>query len=215
MRTRAMWLVAALLLLLPGCFRNAKAPGPGERYVLEYAPPIAAGTTGSAIPDTLRIGRFSAAESLRTTQMVYRPAPFRKETDYYNRWIVPPESLVDGFLLRDFRQAGAFAAVASDDDRQAARFLLLGDLEAFEEVDGSAGRVAALAATITLLDLSKREIPERLLFQKTYRFEEPLGEEGPRGLAAAMSRAMSRFSARCIADATEAAQCRAEAPPIR
>lgn len=198
---------AALLLLAPGCFRNSKAPEPGERFVLEYDAPAA---TAARVPvaGALRIGRFSADPSIEGTQMAYRPAPFRKETDFYNRWIASPGALVGSFLLRDFRQSGAFTAVFMDGDAQDARFLLQGHLESFEERDGGKGREAVLAATVTLLDLSKPQIPERLLFQKSYRIEEPLSGNDARGLAQAMSRAMARFSARCIDDAWNAAKGR-------
>jgi ABC-type uncharacterized transport system auxiliary subunit len=197
-------LAAALLLLAPGCFRNSVAPEPGERFVLEYDVPAApAGRV--PVADALRIGRFSADPSLEGTQMAYRPAPFRKETDFYNRWIASPGALVGGFLLRDFRQAGAFAAVFREGDAQDARFLLQGHLESFEERDDGKGRAALLAATVTLLDLSKAEMPGRVLFQRNYRVEEPLPGNGARALAQSMSRAMARFSARCIEDARAAA----------
>ncbi len=205
MGSRAILLVTALLLLAPGCFRNSKAPEVGERFVLEYAPPVTATAERKPVAEALRVGRFSADPALETTQMAYRPSLFREETDYYNRWIVSPEALVSGFLLRDIRQGGVFLAAFSDGEPQAARFLLRGHLEAFEERDDGKGRTASLAATVTLLDLSKKEIPERLLFQKSYRFEEPLSEIGGRGLAQAMSRAMEKFSARVIEDSYLAA----------
>lgn len=207
-RNRATWLLIAILLAAPGCFPAPKAPDPAERYVLEYA--IPAGQASPSAAGALRIGRFGADPSLDTTQMAYRPAPFRKETDHYNRWIVQPAQLVSGFLLRDFRARGAFVAVFAEGDPQPARFLLQGHLESFEEAEGEGGkgRSAILAATVTMLDLSRKEIPERLLFQKRYRVEEPLPEDAAKGLARAMSRAMARFSDACAADASEAAKRR-------
>jgi ABC-type uncharacterized transport system auxiliary subunit len=203
-RRSTLLLAAALLLLETGCFRNSKAPEPGERFVLEYAPPAAvAGRV--PVADALRIGRISADPSLEGTQMAYRPSPFRKETDFYNRWIASPGALVGGFLLRDFREAGGFTAVFGEGDAQDARFLLQGHLESFEETDDGKGRAAVIAATVTMLDLSRTEMPGRVLFQRRYRFEEPLSEKGAGALARAMSRAMAQFSARCIEDACGAA----------
>jgi ABC-type uncharacterized transport system auxiliary subunit len=195
--------IAAGILCLAGCFRGAKAPAPEERYVLEYTSP---GLPG-AVPmsGALRVGRFGADESLKTARMVYRPEPFRKETDFYNLWAVAPDSLVTDFLLRDFRRAGPFRAVFAEGEPQPARFLVHGYLEAFEEIDGPGGRVATLAATATLFDLSRKELPERILFQKGYRFEEPLPEKSARGLARAMSRAAERFSAQLLLDVHAAA----------
>ena len=195
--------VAAGILCLAGCFRGAKAPAPEERYVLEYPSP---GLPGVApLSGALRVGRFGADESLKTTRMVFRPEPFRKETDFYNLWAVAPDSLVTDFLLRDFRRAGPFRAVFAEGEPQPARFLLHGYLEEFEETDGPGGRVATLAATATLFDLSRKELPERILFQKGYRFEEPLPEKSARGLAQAMSRAVERLSAQLVRDVHTAA----------
>lgn len=195
--------VAAAILCLAGCFRGAKAPAPEERYVLEYPSP---GLPGAApLSGALRIGHFGADESLKTTRMVFRPEPFRKETDFYNLWAVAPDSLVTDFLLRDFRRAGPFRAVFAEGEPQPARFLLHGYLEAFEEIEGSNGRVAALAATATLFDLSRKELPERILFQKGYRFEEPLPSMSARGLARAMSRAAERFATQLVRDVHTAA----------
>jgi ABC-type uncharacterized transport system auxiliary subunit len=151
--------IAAGILCLAGCFRGAKAPAPEERYVLEYTSP---GLPG-AVPmsGALRVGRFGADESLKTARMVYRPEPFRKETDFYNLWAVAPDSLVTDFLLRDFRRAGPFRAVFAEGEPQPARFLVHGYLEAFEEIDGPGGRVATLAATATLFDLSRKELLEQ------------------------------------------------------
>jgi ABC-type uncharacterized transport system auxiliary subunit len=195
--------VAAGILCLAGCFRGAKSPAPEERYVLEYPSP---GFPGVApLSGALRVGRFGADESLKTARMVFRPEPFRKETDFYNLWVVAPDSLVTDFLLRDFRKAGPFRAVFAEGEPQPARFLLHGYLEAFEETEGPNGRVASLAATVSLFDLSRKELPERILFQKGYRFEEPLPEKSARGLAQAMSRAAERFAAQLVLDVHTAA----------
>jgi ABC-type uncharacterized transport system auxiliary subunit len=206
--------IAAAFIIMPGCFRGGKAPAPEERYVLEYLSPVMTGAL--PLSGAFRIGRFGADESLKTAQMVYRPEPFRKESDFYNRWAVSPGSMVTDFLLRDFRRAGPFRAVFAEGEPQPARFLVQGYLEAFEDAGGQGGRSASFAATVTLLDLSRKEVPERILFQKEYRLEEPLQEKTARGLAKAMSRAVERFSALLVRDAHEAAGRReAEGTPAK
>jgi len=62
-----------------------------------------------------------------------------------------------------------------------------------------------LALNITLLDTTKEEITEKVLFQKNYRAVEPLIEQTPQGLAAAMSRAMQQLSGTIISDVYQAA----------
>jgi ABC-type uncharacterized transport system auxiliary subunit len=206
-RNRPLLTIVAALLLLPGCFRTGgKAPAPEERFILEYPFPVLSGA--APIAGAIRIGRFGGDEPLKTTLMAYRPSAFRMENDFYNRWVVSPESLVTGFLLRDFRRCGPFPAVFAEGEPQPERFLLHGYLESFEEIDGSKGREASLAATVTLLDLSRKEIPERLLFQKAYRVAEPLAVQTAEGYAQAMSRAMERFSTGVVKDVFEATRRR-------
>jgi hypothetical protein len=52
-------------------------------------------------------------------------------------------------------------------------------------------------------------VPERVLFQKRYRFLEPLEEKTPRGLAKGLSQAARRFSEALIRDVHDAVRGRA------
>ena len=195
--------IAMALLVWTGCCRGGKVPAPEERYGLEYRAPVLSGAV--PLSGAVRVVRFGSDEALKTTQMVYRPEAFRRETDPYNRWTVLPESLVTDFLLRDFRRAGPFRAVFAEGDPQSCRFLVQGYLEEFEETDRPNGRAASLAATVTLLDLSRKDFPERILFQKEYRFEEPLPGEMARETARAMSRAVESFSSQLVREVYDAA----------
>ena len=78
----------------------------------------------------------------------------------------------------------------------------------FQELDEPGGWQADLALTVTLLDTSQEELPQRVVFQKTYRVLEPLPEKTPQGLAQAMSRAMAQVSARIINDTYQAVRSR-------
>jgi len=93
-----------------------------------------------------------------------------------------------------------FTAVFGYDRTAKARFQLEGAVEEFQEVDAGEAWSAVLAVNITLLDTAREEITQRVIFQKNYRAAEPLLEKTPRGLAAAMSRAMQDLSGAIIAD---------------
>jgi len=62
--------------------------------------------------------------------------------------------------------------------------------------------------TVTLLDVSAEELPQRVVFQKSYRAAEPMPNKTPQGLAQAMSKAMENLSARIITDTYEATRQR-------
>jgi ABC-type uncharacterized transport system auxiliary subunit len=196
-------LLALLALLLAGC---GKPPMLVHQYILEYPAPVLGGK--AKIPDSLKVEQFSVAQAFNTNNMVYQPQPFKSETYSYSRWRVNPGYLATDYLLRDFRDARLFNAVFGPSSTGKYRFLLEGGVEEFQEVDEPDGWKAVLTLTVTLLDVTREELPQRVVFQKNYRAAEPMLEKTPQGLAQAMSRAMEQLSTRIMTDTSEAARRR-------
>lgn len=194
--------VVLVMMALTGCLGPTGSAPLVRQYVLEYAPPPAASSGGVA--EMLKMERFTAARLLTGPAMLYRQGSFRLDAYHEHRWRVAPAEMVADFLRRDLRRAGIFQAVLAPRDAEEARFLLEGGVDEFLEVDEPAGRKALLVATITLLDLSRREVSERVVFQRMYRGEALCKTEGAPGFAEAMSSAMSQFSKQAIADIGEA-----------
>ena len=192
--------VFPLLFLLAGC---GKPPTLVQRYILEYPSPAVAG--GAKVGAVIKVELFSVAQVYNSPAMIYQPRPFKSDTYNYHRWRVNPGNMVTDYLLRDLRNSGLFKAVLPYGTSGKSRFLLEGGIEEFQEIDAPGGWQAALALNITLLDLSRQELPERVVFQKNYRTLEPLTEQTPQGLAQGMSRAMERLSAQIIAEVSRAA----------
>jgi ABC-type uncharacterized transport system auxiliary subunit len=189
---------------LTGCL-NMQRPGRNvEQYILEYPPPEISGL--SFIDTAIRVERFTEAATYNASTMFYRPEPFKLESYQYHRWRVHPADLVTGYLLRDLRNAALFRAVFSYLDPEDGRFIVEGGVEEFLEVDEKNQRLAVLAIGVTLLDSWAKDIPNRVLFQKRYRFQEPIEENTPRGLAKGMSQAMKKFSETLIRDLHAATQ---------
>jgi ABC-type uncharacterized transport system auxiliary subunit len=186
------------LIPLTGCLNLQKPARYVEQYVLEYPSPEISGL--SLIDTTIKVERFSEVSAFSTSAMIYRPEPFKLEAYQYHRWRVHPADLVTDFVVRDLKKAALFRAVFSYPDQQDGRFILEGGVEEFLETDEKNQREALLALSITLLDSSAREIPNRILFQKRYRFLIPIEENTPRGLAKGMSQAMQKFSESLIRD---------------
>jgi ABC-type uncharacterized transport system auxiliary subunit len=204
MTTRLLLLLgpgALALALLAGC---GKPPALVHNYLLEYPAPVL--RASAPLDESLKVERFAVAQAFNTTAMVYRPDPLQSATYKYHRWRVNPGSLVSDYLIRDFRYSGRFKAVLSDETTSSHRFLLEGGVEEFQEVDGPDGWKAALALSVTLLDLNRKEITKRVVFQKSYRAEEPLTAKTPAGLAQGMSRALESLSPQIVADVYRAAQ---------
>jgi len=197
------FVVFFVLFLLAGC---GKPPSLVQRYILEYPPPVVAASP--KIDAAIKVELFSVAQVFNSPNMIYQPQPFKSEAYHYHRWRVNPGNMVTDYLLRDLRNSGLFKAVLSAGSAGKTKFLLEGGIGEFQEVDEPGGWHAALALNITLLDQSRLEISERVVFQKNYHTVEPLTEQTPKGLAEGMSRAMARLSGQIITDVYRAAASR-------
>jgi len=204
--TMRPWLLALLAAFLVVCLGCGKPPMLVNQYLLEYPAPVTGGKT--KIPAEVKVDLFSVAQAFNTNAMVYQPQPFQSQTYNYSRWRANPGNLVTDYLIRDLRESGLFQAVFGTDSSGKYRFKLEGGVAEFQEVDAADGWQASLALTVTLLDTTQEELPQRVVFQKNYRVQEPMPEKTPQGLAQGMSRAMEQISARIIHDTYEAARQR-------
>jgi ABC-type uncharacterized transport system auxiliary subunit len=198
------WIGIILLMigLLSGCLGGTGTTPFVRQYVLEYPPPQAGARP--AVEAMVRVERFSADRMFMGQAMLYRQGPFLREAYPAQRWRVGPGDMVTEFLRRDLREAGLFRAVLSEREAEEVRFSLTGGVEEFLESGEAKNRKAVLTATVTLLDLSRKETAGLVVFQKTYRLEAAVAGEGAAGLAAAMSLAMSDLSRQVIADIASA-----------
>jgi ABC-type uncharacterized transport system auxiliary subunit len=189
-----------LAFLLAGC---GKPPNLVQKYILDYPSPAVA--RAPKVGEVIKVELFAVAQVFNSPAMVYQPGPFKSDAYAYHRWRVNPGNLVTDYLVRDLRNSRLFKAVLPYGSSGKSRFLLEGGVEEFQETDEPGGWHATLALNITLLDLSRQELPERVVFQKNYRTVELLTEKTPQGLAQGMSRAMERLSAQIIGDVYQAA----------
>lgn len=193
---RLLYLFAACILLM-GC-GGGRSTYVVKQYFPEYRPPAPAGPART--DEAIRVEPFSTAQAFYSTAMLYRSSPFELSSYTRERWRVVPGDMVTDFLVRDLRASGSFKAVLGYDDPGEGRFVATGTVVEFLETDGGNGPAARLTADVTLLDTTRREITQRVVFQKTYAVEEAMSEKSARALAEAMSGAMKKFSLALMAD---------------
>ena len=114
--------------------------------------------------------------------------------------------MVTDYLMRDLRKAGLFRGVFSYNGNEDVRYGLEGRVDEFLELEEKDGRKAVFGLNVTLLDLAKKETVERVVFQRDYRYIEPLATKTPEGLAQGMSQAMEKFSRQLMKDLSRAMQ---------
>lgn len=193
-----MAMAAATALLLSGCFGGGQPGRAPEQYALEYTPEVQ--PEFSMLPETITVDKFTTAQLYNTTAMVFQEEPYQRNQYLYHRWRVNPAELVSGCLLRDLRSAGIFRAVFNYRSSESSRYLLAGDVEEFREYDDKKGRWAIVSLNAILIDTSRQELPDRLLFQKNYRFAAPIDGKTPAGLAKGMSQAVAKISGLLLED---------------
>jgi ABC-type uncharacterized transport system auxiliary subunit len=185
-----------------GCSFGSKTTYSVNQYTLEYPSPILKEIV--QINELIKVERFSVANAFDTSAIVYRDGPNLRNIDPYNRWRTKPGDMVTDFLVRDLRHSGLFQAVFSYNQNEEARYLLEGQVNEFLESKEKDGFNAVLSLDVTFLDLSKKEGPERIVFQRSFAYAEPLERETYRNLAQAMSKAMENFSRQIMMDLYQA-----------
>lgn len=188
----------SLMFIIGACAGIEKPRNKIDFYTLEYDPPMQAGL--SPLPVVIRLQRFSVAPDYNTNRIIYRDRSFRRNSYVYHKWRANPGDLVAHFLGRDMIRSGLFKAVLAHDSGSSASYLLEGSINEFLERDLDERWEAVLSLDITLMRGNEPDASKRILFQKTYREDEPCRRRNPRALAEAMSGAMAEISKKIIED---------------
>ncbi|HXE98688.1 MAG TPA: ABC-type transport auxiliary lipoprotein family protein [Dongiaceae bacterium] len=191
-RIGTLAMTVAIALLLSGCFGGGQPGRMTEQYAFDYSPAAQQGFT--MLPETITVERFSAVQLYNSTAMVYQEEPNQRNQYLYHRWRATPADLVSDYLVRDLRSANLFRGVFHHRSNESGRYSLAGDVEEFRENIDKEDRRAIVSLNVTLLDTSRPELPDRILFQKNYTVAEPIEEKGPAGLTKGMSRAVAKVS---------------------
>jgi len=201
-RLRKFEFIFLLMVFASGCSFGTKTTYSVNQYTFEYLSPILSEFV--QINELIKVEKFSVAHAFDTSAIIYRDGPNLRNIDPYNRWRTKPGDMVTDFLIRDLRHSGLFQAVFSYNQNEETRYLLEGQVNEFLESREKDGLNAVLSLNITFLDLSKKEMTEKVVFQRDYRYTEPLETETYGGLAQAMSKAMEKFSKQMMMDLHQA-----------
>lgn len=194
--------VAVLVVVLLGsaaCVR-LRIPAPEVHdYRLDYPPPAVTGTPLAAV---LRVLPLGVAAIYDREPIVYREDAYSTGTYFTSRWSANPGSMVADLLARDFAYSQLYRAVQQGPSTVPADYQLGGDIDEIEERSVAGGCAAHLAVRCTLVPLRGATNP--IALQTTYAEDEACACNDPRALAAAMSGALARVSARLQRDVYDA-----------
>lgn len=192
--------IILLLLVLSAC--GARKNTPDTRfYTLEYETPAFNATPSKAI---INLARFGVAPEFNTAKIVYRDLSFGRQEYAYHQWRGTPPVLVMDYLRRDMQKSGLFQAVSGVGSAIRATHQVEGIVEQWLEQDAPEHWQATAELTITLLDQRTAIIPDKVLFQRTYKESLPCTQKDPAAVVEAMSRVMQKLSERIITDVYQA-----------
>ncbi|HEX4420918.1 MAG TPA: ABC-type transport auxiliary lipoprotein family protein [Kofleriaceae bacterium] len=141
-------------------------------------------------------------------RIVYRTTPYRLDYYQYQRWSSPPGAMVGNYLEQAFQTSGKFRGVVRELVPDAP-VVLAGRVLAIEEVDRSnTAWVGRIVLELVLTDARTNEA----LWTRQFEETEPLRQQTPEGLAAALSVAMARIAATAVPEVARIAASRPQAP---
>ncbi|MBW1721655.1 MAG: membrane integrity-associated transporter subunit PqiC [Deltaproteobacteria bacterium] len=191
-------IIVGLFLLLPSCLGLEQPSNKVDYYTLEYPPPRLEGLR--PLECVVRVQRFSVAAPYNRIPIVYRDKAFRRQTYHYHKWRANPGDLVSSYLQRDLKSSGLFKAVLPYDSKGPSDYLLEGSVDEFFEWDTGETWKAVLTLSVALIADREPNIQRGVIFQKTYREEQPCKDRTPEAVAEAMSGAMARIAERILRD---------------
>ena len=199
MTARAMTVLAAAALA--AC--SGKLP---ETRYYQLAAPAGAARGGDGV---LVLDSLATDPAYDDDRIVYRTTPYRLDYYQYHRWASAPGAMIGNYLEQALEHSGRFHAVLREVAPDTP-VLLGGRVLAIEEVDrSSTAWFGHIAVELALTDARTGE----LLWSEEFDEIEPLAQQSPEGLAAALSRVMARIAQRIAPPVAELAmrQTRAHA----
>ncbi len=169
-------------------------------FVLSVDHEAAAGATTRA--DILKIRNFRISDRYNRTELTYRTAEMSIESDYYRRYIVPPESLVTEETRRWLQAGHVFSQVLDATSRATAQFSLEGNVSAlygdFRPELSPGSYKAVMEIQFVLID--ERKADNTVVFHQSYRSEQPLSRPATDELIQGLNLALKDILTRMESD---------------
>jgi ABC-type uncharacterized transport system auxiliary subunit len=179
------------LAFLVLCIAACTGKTPDTRFYQLASPGQIASRNGAGIE--LAIEPLDTDPAYDDERIVYRLTPYRLDYYNYHRWSSAPGTLIADFLERSFEASGRFRTVTRDTN--AAPVTLGGRVVAIEEVDKTkTAWIGRVVIELRLTDTATGNV----LWTEQYEELEPVTQQTPEGLAAALSLALRRISDKAL-----------------
>jgi ABC-type uncharacterized transport system auxiliary subunit len=169
------------VLVLAGCGSQR----PIKYYEVNY--PTKSDVAPDAIDAGLMVRAFETSHLYLDDKMVYGFDSPEMGTYQYQRWAEPPVEIIQNALVRGLRSTGRYKSVYTLRAGPDGRFILMGNLYDFKEVDGAAV-VARLNYNVRLRDRKTGAT----VWEHSYSHDEPASEKTVSAFVVAMDKNVQR-----------------------
>lgn len=175
------WLLIVMVSLLSAC-AGIQQDYPAKRYYALNVP-VAAGHAARTGKAVLQIAVFRASPQAQGRSLIYRISDERYESDYYNEFLVPPETMLAD-EARNFMDAqGIFKAVISKASLVFPDYVLEGNVvRMYGDYRNPRTPLAILELELFLLNTDTTQ--PRIVFHRNYVKETTLSKPAPSDLVA-------------------------------
>jgi cholesterol transport system auxiliary component len=204
MKRTPVLVVSLGLLIAFACGCGTQRAYDYRYFVLSVEHEAAVGATTCA--DILKIRNFRISDRYNRTELTYRTGEMGIETDYYRRYIVPPESLVTEETRRWLQAGHIFSQVLDATSRATAQFSLEGNVSAlygdFRPELAPGPYKAVMEIQFVLID--ERKADNTVVFHQSYRSEQPVARPATDELIQGQNLALKDILTRMEADLKKA-----------
>jgi cholesterol transport system auxiliary component len=198
---RTCVLIASLGLLIAfACGCGTQRAYDYRYFVLSVDHEAAATTPAGA--EVLKIRNFRISDRYNRTELTYRTGEMSIESDYYRRYIVPPESLVTEEARRWLQASHVFSQVLDATSRATTQFSLEGNVSAlygdFRPELAPGPYKAVMEIQFVLID--ERKADNTVVFHQSYRSEQPVSRPATDELIQGLNLALKDILTRMEAD---------------
>ena len=187
----------SLSSILTGCFNVNKNYPVKHDFVLSAS--RSETFSPSASNGILKIQRFYVSPRFNGQGFVYKTGPLSYESDFYNRFFIPPGEMIAEDVGKWLSGSGLFKYVMDFSSPVEATFELSGVVSALY---GDYSNMGTPKAVLEIQFFLVRTISSRrvIVFGHTYRQETPIKENSPDALAAGWNLALDRILTRFETD---------------
>ncbi len=183
-----------LLLALTGCVNvGLKKAYPDIRtYSLDAG--SQQHTTAAGAPVSIRINPFSAVPNFGDRYLTYRTGGTSYEQDFYNQFMASPAKIIEAQISDWMKESPLVSFVIPADSEDTPAYVIEGKLA---DLSGDYRNVAEAKAVLKIQLTVGSPDPKnpKVLFQKMYASEIPIGQPSPKLLTEGWSQGLGRIMA--------------------